>query len=143
MKATKYFEPKNDKMERGPQRSMCINFDRPLVLDWDFPRFDFQVYFPTMHPMQTPSTTFINFNKSITKLLIHHKLSILWLRNGNCAKFVHSNLYVSWINIMHWKHVSHTNLLKDVKAMHDICSFIGWYFIRQHIYPCVKRVFNA
>lgn len=30
---TKYFEPKNDKMERGPQRSMCINFDKPLVLD--------------------------------------------------------------------------------------------------------------
>ncbi len=25
----------------------------------------------------------------------------------------------------------------------DICSFISWYFICQHIYLCVKCVFNA
>jgi hypothetical protein len=35
MKATKYFEPNSDKMERGPQRSMCINSNTPLVLDWE------------------------------------------------------------------------------------------------------------
>ncbi len=26
---------------------------------------------------------------------------------------------------------------------YDICSFINSYFIRQHIYPCVKCVFNT
>ncbi len=45
-------------------------------------------------------------------------------------------LYVSHINIVHWKHIWVMDIL-------DIRSFIGSYFICQHIYLCVKRVFNA
>ncbi len=52
------------------------------------------------------------------------------------------NLYISRINIMHWKHIWNMNLLEDAKSMWH--SFIHRsYFIHQHIYSCVKHVFNA
>jgi hypothetical protein len=51
-------------------------------------------------------------------------------------------LYISRTSIVHWKHIWHTYLLENVKFMW-IHSFIGSYFIHQHIFPCVKHVFNA
>jgi len=51
--------------------------------------------------------------------------------------------YISCTTIMHWKHIWHTDLHEDEKFVHDIHSFIGSYFIHQHIYPCFKCVFNT
>jgi hypothetical protein len=54
------------------------------------------------------------------------------------------NLYVSCIDIMHWKHIWHTDLLKDAKSVwHLFIHRFILHFICQHIYSCVKRVFNA
>jgi hypothetical protein len=36
-----------------------------------------------------------------------------------------------------------TQIYKKMRNQCDIHSFINSYFICQHIYPCVKRVFNA
>jgi hypothetical protein len=48
---------------------------------------------------------------------------------------------------MHWycalkTHLTH-KFIRKCKNSCDIHSFIGSYFIRQNIHPCVKRVFNA
>jgi hypothetical protein len=37
----------------------------------------------------------------------------------------------------------HTWIYRKMKNLCDNHSFIGSYFIHQHIYPCVKHVFNA
>jgi hypothetical protein len=71
----------------------------------------------------------------------HHKLNISWFNNGNCAKFVHHNLYLSHINIVNWKHIWNKDFLEDAKSM--------WHsFIHRFVFPssnlsCVKRIFNA
>jgi len=50
-------------------------------------------------------------------------------------------LYVSHINIMHWKHIWHTNLLEDAKFMWHL--FIHRFILRsQHIY-CVLNMFST
>ncbi len=52
--------------------------------------------------------------------------------------FIH-NSYVLHINIMQWK----PWISKKMQNTCDICSFVGVYFMHQHIYPCVKHVFNT
>ncbi len=67
----------------------------------------------------------------------HHKFKISWLRNGNCVTLIHSQLILyigsSFDTRIYWK----------IQNLCDIHSFISSYFIYQHIYPCVKCVFNA
>ncbi len=61
-----------------------------------------------------------------------------WLSNINYQNsFIH-NSYILCIENMF-----ETWIYKKMQNLCDICSFIGLYFIHQHIHPCVKRVFNA
>jgi hypothetical protein len=81
------------------------------------------------------------YHTSLCKL--HHKLSISWFSNENRAKIRSfiictfqalisciENTFDTWI---YWK----------MQNQCDIHLFISLYFIRQHIYMCVKRLFNT
>jgi hypothetical protein len=53
------------------------------------------------------------------------------------------NLYISCTDIVHWKHIWHIFIRRCKIYVTFIHSFIGLYFICQHIYPCIKCVFNV
>jgi hypothetical protein len=71
----------------------------------------------------------------------HHKYSISRLVIEIVQNSFIYNSYILHINIVHWKHIWHTNYRRMWNSC-DICSFIHLYFIHQHNYPCVKCVFN-
>ncbi len=58
-------------------------------------------YHKALHS-QSKSLIFLEYE------FLHHKLSISWLSHENRVKFVH---------FMHWKHIWHMDLSKDVKFM--------------------------
>jgi hypothetical protein len=76
------------------------------------------------------------------KWSLQHKFNISQLNNGNMQNLFIRNLYILYIDIVHWKHIWHMNF-KKIQNSYDICSFISSYFIHQHIYLCVKHIFNT
>jgi hypothetical protein len=73
----------------------------------------------------------------------NHKLSISRLSNGNYVKNCSFRIHMFYTLISYIENTFETWIYRKMWNLCDIHSFIGLYFIHQHIYMCVKCVFNA
>ncbi len=55
--------------------------------------------------------------------------------------FIHISMFYTLILCI--ENTFETQIYRKMQKSCDICSFIGSYFICQHIYLCVKPVFNT
>jgi len=73
---------------------------------------------------------------------VYHKPNISWL--NNIIDKIHSFIIRKFHTLISCiQNTFNTWIYKKMKILCDILSFICFYFIRQHIYSCVKCVFNT
>ncbi len=77
------------------------------------------------------------------QIFMCHKLSKSWLSNGKSCK-IYSFIICTFHRLISCiENTFNTWIYKKMQNSYDICSFLGLYFIRPHIYLCIKCVFNA
>ncbi len=73
----------------------------------------------------------------------NHKLNISQLSDGNRVKIRSFIIRMFYTLISYIENKFETWIYRKMWNLCDIRSFIGLYFIHQHIYMCVKCVFSA
>ncbi len=93
--------------------------------------------------------SFFNSSSFPDSLFLNEKFSyfFLFFCYYNITNLVSNNLVMkilqnSYIHNSYISHIFDTWIIERCEIC-VICSFIGSYFIHQHIYPCVKFVFNT
>jgi hypothetical protein len=76
-------------------------------------------------------------------IMFKSQIQISQLSNGNRVKICSFIICMFYTLISYIENTFETWIYKKMRNLWDILSFIGLYFICQHIYLCVKFVFNA